>query len=328
MSFFKSYIGTDFLNQEFPTRKWIINGLLKEKDALLWVGQEKSGKTLISMQAFLCCMTTGHPFLDRHEIPEPKNVTYILLEGDISESQDRVKRLAKSLDINPDKFVFMYYPHLQLQKRDGQYGLDHIISEIKKYNCHDIVVIDPLYRAFTGSMIKDEVVREVVTNFDIMKDELNCSLVVIHHTHKKKFDVKGNKIMEGDDATFGSVWFKAWASQIVLQTFDQQTGQRAFYCNTQRSGDIMKECYLKLNEPDPLYFEQEKVEVIPDKDYALIELLRRPENKGGLTEKEILKALGVSAPTFYKSRRKPLAEGIIIQSKERPAKYNVKDLTI
>lgn len=312
-------MGTEFLQKEFPTRNWIIEGLLKEKDALLWVGQEKSGKTLISMQAFLCCLTTGHPFIDKHAIPKPKKVTYILLEGDISESQDRVKRLAKTLDINPDNFIFMYYPHLQLQTRNGPYGLNHLLQEIKKYECHEVVVIDPLYRAFSGSMSKDEVAREVVTNLDIMKDELNCAVVVIHHTHKKKFDMKGDIITEGDDATFGSVWFKAWASQIVLQTYDVKTGARGFYCTTQRSGDILKECGLRLIEPNPLYFES--VDKEPTKDLIIVDLLKRDEFRQGLIVDDIMKHLSLSKSSFYRSIKQPLTQGMVIKTEDIPRKY-------
>jgi hypothetical protein len=320
LSNFGAYIGTDFLNKEFPERDWIIEGLLRKSDALLWVGQEKAGKTLISMQAFICCLTTGHPFIDKHNIPKPKRVTYILLEGDISESQDRIKRLSKTLDINPDNFVFMYYPHLQLQTRNGPYGLNHLLQEIKKYDCHDVVVIDPLYRAFSGSMVKDEVVREVVTNFDIIKDELNCALVVIHHTHKKKFDMKGDVIVEGDDATFGSVWFKAWASQIVLQTYNVKTGARGFYCTTQRSGDILKECELKLVEPNPLYFES--IDKEPTMDLKIVELLKGENCNGGLKVEEIKERLKLSNSSFYRSIKQPLAQGMIIKSEIRPLKYS------
>lgn len=322
MQYFGNYLGTEFLNKEFPSRNWVIEGLLKEKDALLWVGQEKSGKTLISMQGFLCCLTTGQPFLDKHNIPEPKKVTYILLEGDISESQERLKRLAKSNDLDPNKFVFMYYPHLQLQSQNGIYGLKRMLQEIKQFNCHDVVVIDPLYRAFSGSLVKDDVVREVVTNLDIMKDELNCSLVVIHHTHKKKFDIKGDMIMEGDDATFGSVWFKAWASQIVLQTYDVKTGARGFYCTTQRSGDIMKECGLRLVEPDPLYFESiDKDNKEPTKDLLIVDLLKKDEHKEGLNVEEIMEKLNLSKSSFYRSIKQPMAQNLIIRNEDYRRKY-------
>ena len=323
---FKTYIGSDFMSMQLPQREWIIQGLLKERDALLWVGQEKSGKTLLSMQAFLCCITTGHPFLDKHNIPAPRKVTYILLEGDLQESQDRILRLNKQLDIDPSKFVFMFLPRLMLHKEDGQYGLQHLISEIKKYDCHDVVVIDPLYRSFCGSMNNDEVVREVCVNLDKLKDALNCALVIIHHTHKKKFDIKGKVIIEGDDATFGSVWFKAWASQIVLQTYDQTTGLRSFYCNTQRSGDIMKECNLVLIQPDPLYFKEDNTKQPVEENWSIsiVDLLKKPEYiNDGLTPGEIMGLLNITKNAFYVSLKQPQAQGYLIKTEPniRPLRY-------
>lgn len=320
---FGIYKGDEFLTKQLPKREWLIEGLLKEKDALLWVGQEKSGKTLISMQAFLCCLTTGHPFIDRHRVPKAKKVTYILLEGDLAESQDRVLRLKKQLDIDPDKFVFMFLPRLMLQKEDGQYGLQHMISEIKKLNSHEVVVIDPLYRAFCGSLIDDNIVRELVTNFDKLKDALDCALVIVHHTHKKKFDIRGKAITEGDEATFGSVWIKAWASQIVMQTFDQPSGLRSLYCQTQRGGDIMKECNLKLVQPDPLYFMEDLSAVEVEKNYsiAIVELLAKPENAEGLVVGDIKDTLKITDTNFYASIKQPLAERKVLKTSSRPVKY-------
>jgi hypothetical protein len=320
MSNYGSFSGVDFLAKEFPTRNWIIEGLFKEKDALLWVGQEKAGKTLISMQAFICNLTSGQPFIDKHNIPKSKKVTYILLEGDISESQDSIKRLGKTLEIDPSKFVFIYLPCLQLQRRDGQYGLEWLIREIKKNDCHEVVVIDPLYRTFTGSLVEDEDVREVVTNFDILKEELNCSLVVVHHTHKKKFTYKGDALIEGDDATFGSVWIKAWASQIVLQTYDAKSGRRGFYCTTSRSGDIIKECELRLVEPDPLYFESMDKEVT--KDLVIVDFLKKEDFREGLLVDEIKKKLDISSTSFYRSIKQPLAQGMVVKSNTRPLRYS------
>ena len=321
MSNFGTYLGSEFLTKELPRREWMIENLLKERDCLLWVGQEKSGKTVLNFQAALCCLTTGHPFLDHFNIPKPRKVTYILLEGDLEESMDRVKRLAKSIDIDPTRFVFMFLPRLMLHQRNGEFGLQNIIAKIQKFDCHDVVVIDPLYRAFSGSLVRDEVTREVCANLDEMKDALNCALIVIHHTHKKKFDIKGNVVREGDDATFGSVWFKAWASQIVLQTYDQQTGLRAFYCTTQRSGEIIKECNLRLVQPDPLYFEIDKTERGVGKELLIIDLLQQNTNTG-LSGEEIWTKLGISKGTFYTSIKQPLSQGIIKKlSEERPVKY-------
>lgn len=290
---------------------------------MLWVGQEKSGKTLFSMQAFLCCLTTGHPLIDRHAIPKPRKVTYILLEGELAESQDRILRLQKQLDIDPNNFIFMFLPRLMLQKIDGQYGLQHIVSEIKKFGCHDVVVIDPLYRSFSGSLNDDNVVREVCVNFDKLKDALDCALVIIHHTHKKKFDIRGKVIIEGDEATFGSVWFKAWASQIVMQTYDTTTGLRGLYCQTQRGGDIIKECNLALVQPDPLYFKEDKSDTKEESwSISILELLKQPEYKEGLTVAEITGILKITPNAFYKSLKQPQAQGFISKNNsKRPVKY-------
>lgn len=276
------------------------------------------------MQAFLCCLTTGTPLIDKHIIPRPRKVTYILLEGDLAESQDRVTRLTRQLDIDPTNFVFIFLPRLMLHKEDGQYGLQHLVSEIKKMNCHDVVVIDPLYRAFCGSLNDDNVVRDLVTNFDKLKDALDCALVIIHHTHKKKFDIRGKVITEGDEAMFGSVWIKAWASEIVMLTYDVTTSLRGFYCQTQRGGDIIKECNLKLVQPDPLYF-MEDTTINPIESnwgIAIVNLLKKPEYKDGLNRNEIAGLLGITLNAFHKSLKQgDVPKFILKNDNQRPVRY-------
>ena len=91
-------------------------------------------------------------------------------------------------------------------------------------------------------------------------------------------------------------------------------------CNTQRSGDIMKECNLKLNEPDPLYFEEIIKHNIAN-DVAVLNLLNKQDNVNGLTADDISKMLGMRKNDFYVAVKKSLSQGLIEKIHGRPVIY-------
>lgn len=328
---FGTYKGDKFLALDIPPREWLVEKLCRRNDSVILVGNEKSGKSLFIFQ-LICSLTSCHPFLDRYAVLKPCKVVYVQLEGELGNSQDRFKRMIKTVDLHPELFTYMFYPPLEMEDKSYTDGLAMVIlknlnPEAKHYKemviKPDVVIIDPIYFAFRGSLSNDELVRKFIGNLRIFKDKLECAIILVHHTHKTRWDIKGNKINEGDEALFGSKFFKAWADHILLFLYDPYTLTRILMCNTQRSGDIMRECYLKLIEPDPLYFVEERMDDrAPNKDYSIVELLKTSEYLQGLSAGQIIEYLNISKPTFYKSIKQPLAQGIIIKlDGERPIKY-------
>ena len=102
MSHFKNYVGSEFLTAEFPKRDWLIENICRKNDSVILVGNEKSGKSLFVFQ-LLCSLTSCHPFLDIYNVPKALKVVYIQLEGEIADSQDRMKRMIKTIDIVPEE---------------------------------------------------------------------------------------------------------------------------------------------------------------------------------------------------------------------------------
>ncbi len=328
MSNFGNYIGSDFLTKEFPKREWLIENICRKNDSVILVGNEKSGKSLFVFQ-LLCSLTSCHPFLDLYNVPKPLKVVYIQLEGEIADSQDRMKRMIKTLDINSDNFHLRFSAPLNLEEKGFADGL--AMDILKNFNPQgrvkdvllvkpDIVIIDPIYFAFTGSLNEDKDVRAFLGNLRTFKDTLDCAIILVHHTHKTRLNYKGNVIEEGDEALFGSKFLKAWADHILLFLFDQKTKLRTLSCNTQRSGDIIEACELRLIEPEPLYFE--KIDKEATKDLLVVDLLKREEFKEGLSVEDIKEKLGLASSSFYRSIKQPLAQGMVIKSEKRPLKYS------
>lgn len=296
--------GREFLEKVMATRKFIINNVLRERDSVILVGNEKSGKSLFIFQ-LICSLTSAHPFIDKFEVHKECKVTYIQLEGEIEDSQDRMKRMIKTLDINPDLFQIMFLPTLNLEEKSSMLS---VVQEIKKYHVPDVIIIDPLYFAFNGDLNDNKVVRRVLSHVRIMKDILGCSVILVHHTHKIRLNMFGGRVDEGDEALFGSKFLKAWPDHVILFHYDVKSNTRIFSCATQRSGDVTKECVLKLIEPDPLYFEE-----VTDHKYSssrsITDLLDQDKFKEGLSAETIMQQTGISKAMFYRSVKALLVNG-------------------
>lgn len=315
MSDFGCYSGEKFLSLELPPREWLVEGLIRKSDSVILVGNEKSGKSLFILQ-LICALTSGQPFLDTYNVGRPINVSYFQLEGELTDSQDRLKRMIETLEINPSLLNFYFYPPLELQNRAYAQGL---CNKIKENGTPDLLIIDPIYFAFMGSLSDDDIVRNFIGNVRIIKDTLKCAVILVHHTHKQRWSTDGFQIDEGDDASFGSKFLKAWADHVILFHYDSKKALRTMSCSTQRSGDIIKQCQLRLIEPSPLYFEP--FDKNPTSEMLIMNLLFQEQFKDGLTGNDISKRLDINRNTFFSSIKKLLVEDIVKKSSTRPIVY-------
>lgn len=313
MSDFGVYTGEQFFNLSLKPRPFIVDGIIREKDSFLLVGDEKAGKSLLAFQ-LICSLTSGHPFLDRFEVKRPCKVSYVQIEGELQDSLDRFNKMIKVLDFDRSKFQMIFSAPIDLQNPGVRTALLNDVQEHKP----DILIIDPIYFAMAGSLSDDLSVRAFIGSLRILKDTLGCAVGLVHHTHKIKLDRDGNIIMEGDDAIFGSKFFKAWADHTILFTHDKKRNVRVFSCATQRSGDIVTSLHLKLNQPDPLYFEELDKPV--SKEDQIICILKANAN-GGMTPDELMDKLEMKRDTFYRSLKDPLNRGEVLKIPGRPVKY-------
>ena len=218
MSLFGSYSGKHLIELKLEKRQWLVENIIREKDSCIFVGNEKSGKSLLIKQ-LICALTTGEPFIDKYNVTKESRVTYIQVEGELSDTQDRFKRMMKTQGMNADNLHFMFYPPMELEKRGYALGLRDTVAKFwkeRKVSAPDLLIIDPIYFSFMGSLNDDETVRNFIGNIRIIKDSLGCAIILVHHTHKQRFDYTGNKLDEGDEAIFGSKFLKAWADHTMF----------------------------------------------------------------------------------------------------------------
>lgn len=318
-SAFGVYEGVKFFRLNLPKRSWLVEGLIRERDSVIFVGDEKAGKSLFISQ-MICSITSQHPFVDKHDIPKPCNVCQVLLEGDLAETQDRYKRMREVLDFDENLFQLLFFPPLQLHTKDGAEELLEHIGGFKP----DILVIDPVYFAFTGSLSDDKVVREFIGQLRIIQDTLRCALILVHHTHKIRFDSKGKLITEGDEAIFGSKFLKAWPDHTLMLTYDKKNNIRILTCDTQRRGDVQTVAKYVLksehNQQGALYFEE--ISENPSRTDVLYNYFA--ENPNPQKASEVMKALSFSKNLFYKSVKPLLKDKVILKDENhRPVLYSL-----
>ena len=224
--------------------------------------------------------------------------------------------MIKVLDMDEKLFQLGFCPPLMLESREQTSRLE---KSIRNYHIPDIIFIDPIYFAFTGDLIDNRTVRQFMGNLRVLKENLDCALVLVHHTHNVRTNKEGNLIDEGDRAIFGSSFFRAWPDHILLFNFNQKSGLRTLSCTTQRSGEILEKISLKLNQPNPLFFEESEAGLTNEE--IVVELLKKSEYKEGLKVEQILEATRLAKSSFYHSIKNPLAEGRILKVNDKPVRY-------
>lgn len=249
---FGVYRGEDFMKFNFAPKEFLIDSLLNRGDSAFLVGSPKSGKSLFVKQ-MICSLTSGHPFLEKFEISRPSTVLYVQLEGEAQETKDRFEKMCRKVELDSSKLTMFYSDPMRLE---SDAGLNDFYRDVDIAGTEfDVIIIDGLYLSFVGSLSDDECVRKTLGNLRRIKNRYNSTMIVVHHTHKTKFNQDGEVVVEGDEAIFGSQFLRAWPDHLMMIAHEKKSDLRHLTCITQRSGQIEKDIKMKLIQPDPLYFE-------------------------------------------------------------------------
>jgi len=127
-------------------------------------------------------------------------------------------------------------------------------------------------------------------------------MIVVHHTHKVKFNQDGEVIFEGDNAVFGSQFLRAYPDHIFMIGVQKNSDIRELKCSTQRSGTIEADIKMKLVQPDPLYFDtldEVPSGIVYDKWKEKILIYLKGTSTSSAHAGEIKKAIGIPRSSFY-----------------------------
>jgi RecA-family ATPase len=315
----RGYTGEELLSAEFKDPPVLIDGMLWEQDAIIVLGDAKTGKSLFSLQ-IACSLTSGHKFLDEYYVRKPCNVLYLQAEGKIAESASRYRKMSHEIISEPKKLRWLYLPSVPMDREgSARQLLDVIKQEFGDFK-PDVIIFDPLYKlATTGSLSADEVAGRITTNLDVLKHHLEAAIIVDHHEHCRKTNPKtGEPIAEGDRSIFGSFIWRGWPDHILHFRATSEKG-RSLSCKTQRSGAVIRNLPLYFQEPDPLYFE---IAENASETQHLIHMMLKSKKKVAISE--LITTLGKGESTIYRVLRRLCLDGKAQKSRE-PGIWELKE---
>lgn len=173
-----------FMDQTPWAPDWLIEPFIPG-DALVMVsGPMKRGRKslwAIYQSLYLAIGRSSPPA----RVPMKKNVAYLLNEGAIGETQNRMIGMLRGMGLEkaPDNFFFDFQNPIRL---DDDAWVDAIIKQVKEKEI-DLVVLDSWYQFYRGldeNSAKD--MGLVTYNTNRIRREARTSVLYIHHTGKGK----------------------------------------------------------------------------------------------------------------------------------------------
>lgn len=306
------YLLSDLLSKELPGHSPVVEGLIWERDNIVLVGKEKTGKSIFSMQ-LACSLTSCHPFLGEYNIPKPLVVAYIQAEGKLADTKWSLERMLRTIPCDQSKLSIFYYPGLSI---DTDEGLKFLKSEIDAWQKPDAIFLDPLYMLMQGDLIDNQDARKMVFNLRSLSEYYQALIWIVHHAHRPKFDPKKGIILEeGDDAIFGSFVWKAYPDNVYLlqKTVGSKQG-RTLHGGTQRMDRVADRFDFLLqgsaSQDDALYFE-----LLPDTRANTTKIMEHfPDNGFTITIPDLVTKTGYSRATIWSIINRLSQSGNIVTS--------------
>jgi len=320
---YRLYQGQAIFQLEDNKAEAIVEGLIYENDTILIVAPPKMSKIVFAMQ-LACNLSSGTQFLNFLDIPRPVSVLYIATEMKDDELKDRFIRTSHFVDTNVDNLALVCTKgaNFKLNTPIGRRALNELIT-LYKQAPPKVVFIDSVYKAFYGSLTKDDVVNEFLTEVDRMSAEFDCAVVLVHHSKKATRDKDNMEYASSDADTYGSQFLIGSVDHIIrLEKIRKESAplDRFVRCETQRTGKVITDIRIRLNEPDPLYFhmignvETEKASVLQmlTKETELIDI------------SQMMKKVSLGRTKMYQCLKELLSQRLITKEGTRTKLYGVR----
>ena len=310
----------ELLKATLEGTSWVVDGVLKEKDKIILLAKEKVGKSILLEQLCLC-VSEKYPFLG-FPVSRPTTVLYIGGESDSDEMQEHLKEMGRGgLMPRSQRFsIVMGVDH----PFNSRQGLTDLMGLGERYS-PDVLVVDPVYPCFGGSMKEDSDVGEWLGALNRFRDEFDSAVVVSQHSHRMRKDAKNLPIEEGDDAIFGSFLWKAWAKAVYLLSMNRDK-TRTLSCATRRGrerGLDTEGMQLVMVQPSPLRFEKWRgLSATAETVGAYLESVE------SATQEELVEVTGRERTTVVKALQDLEGVGRVERQDGRPIIYRARQLRV
>lgn len=273
-----------------PTNgKWrdpYIKGLLYEGQIACCFGQQEVGKSYLWGQLGVSIAAGEDWGKGRLQIPESREVLYLLSEGTEWDLSERLVPLYQQYPNALDHFEYYLPDYIDfLDQRDA--GLKELTTMIHDLNI-EVLIMDSLYSCQSGSV---DNARDM-GRFKMALNKLHASqprlaTVMLHHEHRPKRDFEGGIVDERENSIAGSWVISAMCDEMYHFTrpANDRNGPRRFVPTKHRS---------RLHKVDPFVVElDEATGLLTTEAVALSnraqELRQRMKSIGGMTTADLTK---------------------------------------
>lgn len=192
-------------------QKFLIEGLIVEKEPLILGGPQKTAKTSLLVDIAVS-LANGVPCLGYFEVPEPQPVIVISGESGGATLQKTARRIrkARGVGLNENLYWGLRLPNLSLREH-----LDVLRLEIEQTGAK-LVAIDPAYLALLSGDNADGAknvmfMGTILNAFGQVGKDTGAALLLVHHFNKQ--------IKQGQSPGLSNLsqsGFAEWARQWIL----------------------------------------------------------------------------------------------------------------
>ena len=314
----RKYTGKQIIEIDHDVYIPIVDNILYKGDLVVLGGKYKANKSTFAMQ-LACSISCGKPFLNTFNVPKAHPVWIFSTEGKDDETRERFLRMIKAVPADLDNITLFCSTQLKINTPDGIKDLQRLVENTPQDRLPGFIVIDSVYSGFKGSLTKDDIVNDYMTNVRWLSENCNDASTLLSHHYKKVTDDKdGNKRHQTDEDIYGSVFFMGQADTVfTIEKSSKDKMARVVKCETQRSNKIVEEMHLLLNEPDPFFLSMADAH---DKEKVLISAVILKEPKG-LSAGDIIAKVPCGKSTTYAVLGKLLSDGTIFKSSKYSGLY-------
>lgn len=185
-----------------------VNELLYSHSAFMLTGETGKGKSVIAAQLALC-LSSATPLFGTLEVPSPRRVYFMQMEGSEEEQLNRLRYMSHSIPLDPAYLYWDFRKKLRVNCMDPASVRQKIQQIDSAFGGPppDLLILDPIYRAVSVDLAKAEAALAIANFSDLLMERYHCSIVLIHHPHRVKLDQRG-KVIKEDDAFYGHSFLK------------------------------------------------------------------------------------------------------------------------
>ena len=206
-----------------PVLPALVENFLYERTTFMITGEAGKGKSVIASQLCLS-LSSATPLFGALLIPKPRKVYYLQLEGSEYDFLSRLYYQQQTIPLNPHN---LYWDRdVKFNAADPQQRAAKIHQITTVFGNPDLVIIDPIYKAVGGDLAKAEFALALIDFLEVIEERCKCSVLLFHHPHREKLDIRGKKIKE-TDAYYGHSFIRNHIETAFAFTQVSEDGQES-----------------------------------------------------------------------------------------------------